>query len=323
MTPLQRLAALTLAAGSGCVRTAPDTPDGTADGQPAACSACELGDVNNFTYESTLSLPVHVLAEEADVAIDWSALTTDIRGGALDPTTDVDDVWLVVFQDVEPTALTEAIANDQLQQESVTLFVTCTPVDASCSFSDFDLLGNDLGVSQYFTEGRGSWLVVLNSEAEGIVQSMGLLQAAAAATDTTVSLTDADAVLSADVDLGSLTPVVVAPDTTDITVDWSALTRDGLGNPLSVYTLDRLLVGRVSATVPEVEDGFFALETLADETWEIDVSSRTSASLTELVGDTPFAGVTPGDDTWLLGLFCGTCDNPAPRFLTRLEPESP
>ena len=62
------------------------------------------------------------------------------------------------------------------------------------------------------------------------------------------------------------------------------------------------------------------LETLAAETWELDVSGRDTVRLDELVGATPFPGIT-GDDTWLLALLCGTCENPSPRFLTRLVPE--
>ena len=71
--------------------------------------------------------------------------------------------------------------------------------------------------------------------------------------------------------------------------------------------------------VSALAEDFLDLEQLAEDRWELDVTGRTSASLGELDG---FGGVD-ADHRWLLALRCSTCRNPAPRFLTVLEPVSP
>ncbi len=283
---------------------------------PTPCGPCVLQDANNFQYEAELEVASAPLEELADVLVDWSGLTQNFYGRPIDPAVDIAEAWLVVFTNLSPSEVVEDIAQDTLDQSDVSLYVTCAADDASCLLSEFNIFGNYLDVQQYFEDGQGAWLVSLVDSADQGFHSLLFLDATPGATATTARFTDESAVLSADVDLEGLTPVYMPPGA-DVELDWSGLTVDGLGNEAAVHKLDELLVARYDADLPALEQDFFFLRDVAAESWSLSVSERTSVNLTELGRD--FTGIS-SDGVWLLGLFCGTCENPAPRFLTVLEP---
>ena len=283
------------------------------DPSPVPCNPCALEDANNYSYTASLDVDVHAMAEFQDALVRWPKLSRDIQGHAVCPD-DLDDAWLVVFQQLTPDEVAQGLATDTLQQQDVTLFLTCTPSDAGCWLSDFNLFGNYLDVQQYFEVGTGTWMVALIDSRESGVKSLVFLEADASSEQTQVTIDSATAVLDATVDLRSLTPVY-STGATDLVIDWSALTVDGLGNEMSLHTLDRLLLGRFDDSRRELERDFFDLEQDAEDLWTLDVEGTQSADLSQLNG---FEGISD-DGLWLLALQCMSCDNPAPRFLTELR----
>ena len=111
---------------------------------------------------------------------------------------------------------------------------------------------------------------------------------------------------------GLVVPPGVVP-----TLEWTSLTRDGLGNSLQLSTLDELVVLHSPYTVQQAEANLLHLERDALESWTLPIEGP-SADLSKLVGASPFEGVDE-DGSWWLGLRCTTCTHPAPRFLTRME----
>ena len=103
-------------------------------------------------------------------------------------------------------------------------------------------------------------------------------------------------------------------------MDWSRLATDGLGNALSIHTLDTLYVARYTQNVEALEEIPFDLWTEAETLWEANVVGLTEYSLSDLPGDSAFEAFEPGW-TWLLALGCSTCTNPTPRYVTIVEPE--
>ena len=64
------------------------------------------------------------------------------------------------------------------------------------------------------------------------------------------------------------------------------------------------------------------LENIADELYRAPAAAGATVDLTTLIEATtgaPFTGID-GTGTWILALNCGECSNPAPWFLTILEP---
>ncbi len=303
---------------TGCVPAAGDT---AADDTfaPAACRACGLEDANNYRYAPTLTAPVVPAAAFADVRVSWSGLTHDLLGQPLVPA-DLDLATLLVARDTTPEALLAALASDRLAMADLRILLTCTPTEAGCRLSEFGLAGNMFDPSTWFEAGSGTWLIAPGRSESPSVASLIILSPDDGAPPTAqIELAEGAASLAVDVDLRSLAPVYVAAGAPP-RVDWSALTMDALGNAVDRSRFDQLYLARFDRSLADLEASFLALESLAEETWELDVTGEVDADLAALDA----APVLDPASTWLLALRCSTCRNPAPRFLTVLVPlESP
>ena len=305
--PLPSLVLIALV--SGCAPIGPADPD--------PCTTCVVSDNNNFSLSSVLDVGTAALRAEADARLEWSTLTRDIRGGALDARTDIDEARLIVFRNLEPAEIAEGLAHDSLNQADVTLYVTCTPTDASCMLSDFGIFGNHFDIQQYFIEGDDTWLLALGRHGEASADALLFLEAHDASAAGSASVTDTTSTLNVDVDFVALTPVVVPAADRDLQLDWSGLTRTGLGDPIAFGSIDTLRVARFSESPADLESDVFGLEARAEESWTLPVEGWTTAALADLAGDSPFGGID-ATSTWMLSLECGLCANPAPRFVTLL-----
>jgi len=283
------------------------------------CGECGLTDAQNYAYTSELSIGELPLPELVDSTVRWDGLTRDLRGDALDP---IDEARLIAFRDLAPDEIAWALSHDALYQADVALYVTCATTAGRCALSEFGMMGNALGIQDYFEAGSATWLLVLGQAGGLQVEGLAFLSPQADGAAPEAVVTDDTSRLDVEVDLHSLTPVVVAPFETGIRLDWSGLAHDGLGDALDPDTVDELWVGRFAQTPAELEVRIFELESLAESSWTAIVSGTTSASLTQLEGTAPFAGIDR-TGTWVAALRCHGCTNPAPRLLTFLEPAAP
>lgn len=287
------------------------------DDEPAGCDDCALTDAHNFSYTSQLDVATAPLLEATDGQVDWSSLTTDIRGRSLDPMSGVDDVLLLVFQQLSAQEVMTAVAEDTLDQNEISAYFTCEPDDASCALSEFCLFITCLDPPEYFSADRGTWMVMLRSSDEQGGLAMLFIEPDPDSPVTTASIDDDSASLQLDADLSSADPLQVA-EGPDILVDWNGLTHNGLGNDLALHQIDGLEVARYDQSIEEVQDQFLLLDDLPSQRWTMDVEGVASADLTELVGDSPFEGIDD-EHLWLLALRCSTCLNPIPPFIAVLE----
>lgn len=283
----------------------------------AACTDCVLTDDHVYTVASTITAATTPLPPGADATISWDAFTTDLRGRPVDPATTVADAVLVLFDDLTPDEVTAAVAEDELSQDAIAGYFTCDPEGTSCRLSDFCLYHACFEPETYFAAERGTWLVLLRAAGEQGALTLQFLAPDDRATGDVAAFDDTTAALDLDVDLRGPAPLRVA-DGADVAVDWSGVTRDGLGHPLDLHRIDRLEVGRYDAPPADLEAGFARLDGLADATWTLDVEGADHAALADLQGDTPFPGVDAGH-TWLLALRCTTCLGPLPPIVAVLE----
>ena len=88
---------------------------------------------------------------------------------------------------------------------------------------------------------------------------------------------------------------------------------------------DRSWTSPRSRTPPapgELESKFLDLDTLATNYYRANIDSGSVLDFTTLKDDksgASFPGIT-ADGTWLVGLICGNCRNPAPWYMTILKP---
>jgi len=80
-------------------------------------------DPNNYGYTSALDVAAQDIQLAHDVTFDWSGLTTDLLGHAMDPATDVDLVWMVQFPNLTEDDVVSAILTDSLLQLDVGPYV--------------------------------------------------------------------------------------------------------------------------------------------------------------------------------------------------------
>lgn len=298
----------------GCAANDPADP---AD-LPEPCSDCALADEHNFSYSADVSVEVvEGLEFSGQTGIEWSGFTTDIHGHSRGDVFEVESTTLLAFLELTPDEVLAGFAQDNLPQAEIGLIAQCEGVEERCNLEDYALLDRPVDAQDYYEEGRGTWVVMLTSSAEAGAHAFVLAQPSKTGSET-ISITDQTSSLDAQVDFGSLTPLVLAAGT-DITVDWSGLGRDGLGNDLTLQGLSRMLVARYPDPVSTLENQVFDLERVADQQWEADLSGRTSLHLGELQGETPFAGLDE-DGTWLMAMWCESCTNPAPKFVTVMVP---
>ena len=141
-------------------------------------------------------------------------------------------------------------------------------------------------------------------------------------TNTAVSLEQACGMLSFTVELESLSSVPLNTEGPWI-VDWSGLTRNGQGQPASLGSIDRVMVAWFAEQdLAGLEERFLDLELLADRLWSMELDGGAGAQLDDLIevgSGAAFDGFTE-EGLWMLALRCTTCPNPAPQFLTVLNP---
>lgn len=289
-----------------------------ADTAAPPCERCTLADDNNYTYQADLTIGTMSLAEGVGFTIDWSGLTRDIHGADIDPATDVVRATLAIFLTLTPEEIAAGLANGGLQQSDITLFATCNPVATSCGLDEFSELGSSPDLAPFFVEGNGDWLIALTGQSMSMAYGLAILQPSARSADTVAYVDSDTSALDLAVDLRTLTPLTVHAATPGITLDWSGLTRDGLGQEFNASEVNQVLVGRYDQDLDTLAGQAWDLESIAAESWSLSPGGETSADLSALEGDSEFPGVD-AESTWLLALRCTTCVNPAPPFLTVLR----
>ena len=298
--------------------------DDTGGGAVEVFDEATLTDANNYAFSGTLTVGNDPVAAAEDATVDWSALTEDLQGHALDPAADIDQLGLVAYRYLSPEEVTEAIESDSLQMSDVSVYLQfLNEAEAtSCLLSEFTLFGNPVDVLSYMEEGSATWMLLLGegtTPGQG-VRAMKFFEPLDGIDDHEITATDGDAVLDVDADLSSLEPVRIAADDPGVRFDWSGITVDGRGQDIELNDIDSVLLARYDDLgVADLEAGFLDLETLADAMWTAEVEGETALDTEQLAGDLPFEGFTP-EATWLLALRCGTCMNPAPLFLTVVDP---
>lgn len=289
-----------------------------------------LRDANNYRSSATLTIPVVETAAE-DFEICWGAITHDIRCHELMPTTAIDAVGLVRISGLSSSEVEQALANDSLESRSISGYIDYkADHESTCiQASAMTLFGTEVDFGEVYVESEdSSYLLVFNEgTAPGVgARTMTFVRPSASSTNLRV---DAPAsgcdILEFDADLTALEAVPV-PRAGPWIIDWSEMTTNGQGNPFVHQDIDQVLVAFYEGmTVADLEARILDLELLATRLWELPLLGGRTADLAEATlrgGSERFGGFeTARAGTWVLGLSCTTCQNPAPVMLTLLQPE--
>ena len=274
-----------------------------------------LEDGQNYAYTGEMSVPSVTTASGTDLDICWDQLAQDLSCHGLSATDDIDLLALIRFPHLSQEEVELGIERDDLTQSQLDGYVALATGDATCAqLSAFDFFGTPIDVPAQYNSDGGTYLLMLST---GTTPGQGarmltFLDPSADSETVEVDIEDGCGVLDFEASLGGRTLRV--EDEGPWLVDWSALTTNGAGNPFTSGFVDEVTVAFYEGMDPAaLEAGFLDLELLATEQWTVELSeARTQVELEAID--------LSRDGTWLLALRCSTCSNPAPLFLTVLEP---
>jgi hypothetical protein len=101
--------------------------------------------------------------------------------------------------------------------------------------------------------------------------------------------------------------------------------KNALGGDFKNAYITSAIVGHYSETPAQLEAKFLDLDLIATNYYSAEIMSGSTLNFTTLT-ETKTGAAFPGIDdtgTWLVGLICGNCRNPAPWYLTIVKPCTP
>jgi hypothetical protein len=309
---------------------------GGSGGPAASCNVETIfaSPLNNYYFRSTLGLPLVLVKPDSNLTIEWGGLTRDFMGHALDPLSGIDTANVMLWK-LNEQALSARLNEDQLTQREAEIPIKFNTMHQVTSAELFDFLTvadepleqNQilpyLNVENYPPEENTYTAIVAVGDlaSGGEARMIQAFKLDPASTNTTVTLRNESTTLVHTADLHSLTPTGVPAGVAAIDVDWTSMEATALGTEFLPAQITRAVIARYDETPAELEANFLDLEEDAEEMYEADVLVGTSISLDRFRSRTgqAFVGID-ANGTWLLALFCGSCRNPAPWYLTILVP---
>jgi len=289
---------------------------------------------NDYSFSSTITLPPVTVAQMSNLNFDWSGLTRDFEGHPLDPTKDLGLAivmsWSLPLAQFEKDLNADALFTSQLIL-SPPLSLLLNGGLTSAHLYDFTINQTPVTpdmINPYFDAtmyppASASFVVGVQSGTD-LGRQLRMMQAFnldATSTVTSVAITNDSTKLSYKANLHDLTITGVPAGTPALTLDWSKMQTNGLGRPFTDGYVTSAVVGHYTQTPAELEGQFLDLDRIALATYRADISAGSVLDFTTLKDGTgaSFPGI---DDTgtWLVGLFCGNCRNPAPWYMTILKP---
>jgi len=300
------------------------------DGEEGAAGNVVLGDPNNYSSTTALSIPPAIETAAGDIEVCWTGMTSDLQCHDIDPVDGIDNVALLRFDGMSEEDLEGELATGRLSMQDVDAYFEWeTDHSNTCvQLSAMEIFGSPIDVaSDYVEDERFTYLLLTAvGTTPGVgTRSMAFLQPTGASTTTTVDIPPSCGVLDFTADLASAEPVSI-PAAGPWVVDWEGLTRNGQGGDLAFESIDSVLLGFYGGmTVEQIQEQIMDLELVATTLWEIPVSGAMSADLAdarERTGGAAFSGFEQSEDgVWLLGLMCSGGQSPAPLVLVVLEPD--
>jgi hypothetical protein len=283
-----------------------------------------LSDAQNFSYVGDVALPVFVTASESDIEVCWDDLVQDIQCHDVDKRLDIDNVGLIRFPYLTHGGVEQGLSDNNLLQADISGYVDVQPTKETCiQLADMSFFGTPVNIEEHYFAAGGTYMLNLTTGTlPGIgARMIAFLEPTESSDVTSVSLPDGCGVLDFAADL-SASQKVYPCTRGGVTLDWSGLTTDGLGNEYDLGLIDEVMIGFYEGmTDADVETRFLDLELMATRLYRLELDGGTTADLwlATMEDGTALDGFS-GEGVWIAALRCTTCSNPAPLFLTMLEP---
>ncbi len=308
--------------------------------QPMMCLGAHVvaNEANDYAFSSTITLPPVTVKSMANLTFTWNQVSMDFLLHPLSPTSDLNTISVLLWQ--LPLADLESKLNaDTLSQMDLVVVPppswpapgATTGGATQANLHDFTVNGTPIAAADYdsffdpalYPPSQYSYMVAA-ATGTTIGQGFRMIQSfnlAAGASATTVALTNASTKLTYHANLHSLTITGVPGGTPNLMLDSGQMKTNALGAMFAQGYITSAIVGHYNETPSQLEAKFLDLATIATNYYRADIPSGSVLDFTTLRdgNGAAFPGV---DDkgTWLVGLICGNCRNPAPWYMTILKP---
>jgi hypothetical protein len=314
-------------------------------GGASSCMGTSIiaNEANDYSFSSTLTFPPVKVAPKSNLQFDWSGVTADFGRHTVDPKKGLNTVlifeWNLTVDDFQTKVNTDGLAVSDLTF-APSLSFTTDGETTSAHLLDFTLNGSPIGgdlvsvdqVMSFFDPGAydPATHTYTMMAASGAILGQGtrMIQAFLVdpnSTNTSVTMTNDSSRLDFRADLTRLRPTTIPAGQPSITLDWSNMKINALGGDFSGENAIRItstFIGHYDESPSELSgDKFLDIELIATALFRTTVAIGTSVDLSTLQDSegNSFSGID-NSGTWLLGLQCGDCRNPAPWYMTVLRP---
>lgn len=331
-TPIARSrSAFRTVLGSVCVAAILVGCGSSGDNKPGSGANIVLTNANNYKSSSTLALSNVDTVSGQDIEIRWDAVTKDLQCHDVVPTTDIKSIGFVTFVNKTQQQAQVELISGELSASSVVYRDFKTPGGTTkTTLSTVARLGSDTQIvlsEEYVQNATTTYVLIASgSTTPGAgARSMIFVTPKSDGTNTVVDIPEGCGDLTFTANLHDLTKVSV-PAKGPWVADWTQVTKDSEDKDPSLVTKKYdLILAHYDKSITEIEADFFNIETTATKLWRIrniEGSETTSKNLgqAQAADGSLFTGFEPADGIWALGLQCPDCQNPAPMFLTILEP---
>ncbi|MBN1609552.1 MAG: hypothetical protein JW940_23170 [Polyangiaceae bacterium] len=315
------------------------TGSGGAGGECRSDGRIVITDDSNYSLQSVLSIQTTAVKDGENLTFDWSDVTQDFFGRPIDPVKDIDlvavSLWGMTVEE-----LAGSLNRDHLPVYNNLGALFAYPKDdfTSVNLLEMGAVGGfevpqeevwsrfDMSTPNYqYPPETHTFMMTASSGTNPTrdVRMIGLFKLDPTSTNTTVALSNTSTTMEYSVALADVPPIAVPAATRALTVDWSRMTVNALGNPFDATQITEAVVAHYADYTPvELEEHFLYLREEATAWYSAEVLAGNSVDLGTLTDadGTRFAGID-GTGVWVVALFCtANCNNAAPWSITILRP---
>ncbi len=293
-------------------------------------------DALNYAFSSSLEIQTVKVRSMSDIVFDWSDMTRDMLIHDFDPEKSVDMMEVMLWRYDKEDLLLD-INDDSLDTSNLFRLGVVYTEQSMTSGNYLDLRSPSGGEvddaellsyvdpSEYDIQDHTYFVMVAEGESFGHGTKMiSFFEPSPDVDNAEVRLTNDSTILHYEADLSSLKRIAVPPAEPNIIVDWidtDKLTKNAMGREWIPTKITDVMVAHYADKRPsDLQAHFLDLELIADETWDIFLAAGQSVNMSFLKnadGET-FPGIDE-NGTWIVALKCGSCNNPAPWFLSILQ----
>jgi hypothetical protein len=299
-----------------------------------------IGDANNYSSTSSLTIPVAETAAGVDLSIDWSGIIQDLL---CHPAGSIDNVAFLKIGNMTQAEVEGNLAKGQLTPTQVTTyreFHTGGTGDAGTGATSTMLSHFAFGpqsplvpAADYVVAAGTQYLLLFtHGTMLGVgAQSMIFISPSTSSSNTTVTAPNPCGGSGGDGNFLSFAATLSSmalsiPIAGPWKVDWSQITKNNFGQKLdfSQTTLDKVEVGFFQGEQPsQIQASFLNIEEEATSlySYSVPLGQKYVDLMSTPVTGGPFPGFANTNGTYAVAVLCSACSVPAPVVFSILHPQ--